>query len=102
MTLLADFLHKPILLTHAKGEESALIADALAASGTVLISWEREAIPALGNLIMGNSTTCPQKWHGSRFDLVWVFSRPSASAGWNFEQVPQLLLPGDSPEIIAN
>lgn len=100
--LLADFLHKSIVQTHIKGEEEALVADALAASGTVLISWEHEAIPKLGNLITGNSTTCPQKWHGSRFDLVWVFNRPNASAGWTFAQVLQLLLPGDSAEIGAS
>jgi len=99
VTLLADFLHKSIVQTHIKGEESALAADALAANGTVLISWEHEAIPELGNLITGNNTTCPQKWHGSRFDLVWVFNRPSTSARWTFAQVPQLLLPGDSAEI---
>ena len=97
--LLADFLHRSIVQTHAKGEESALAADAVAANGTVLISWEHEAIPALCALITGNNTTCPAKWHGSRFDLVWVLSRANASAPWTFAQVPQLLLPGDSAEI---
>ena len=99
---LADFLHKSLVLTHAKGEENALVADAVAASGTVLISWEHEEIPGMGNLILGNNTTCPQKWPGGRFDLVWVFDRPSALAKWNFAQVPQMLLPGDNSEIIAN
>ena len=99
VTLLAELLQKSIVQTHAKGEEDALIADAVASNGTVLISWEHEAIPGWGNLISGNSTTCPQKWHGSRYDLVWVFSRPNAAAEWSFGQVPQLLLPGDSPEI---
>lgn len=100
--LLADFLHKSIVQTHLKGEENALVADALAANGTVLISWVRESIPEVGNLIVGNNTTCPQKWHASRFDLVWVFHRPSATAQWTFTQVPQLLLPGDSAEIVSD
>jgi hypothetical protein len=98
-TLLGDFLHKSIVVTHTRGEEGALAADALAADGTVLISWVHETIPELGNSIVGNKTTCPQKWHGSRFDLVWVFNRPSPSTQWTFVQVPQLLLPGDSAEI---
>jgi hypothetical protein len=93
---LADFLNKPLVLTHAKGEEEGLVADAVAANGTVLIAWEHEAIPQIGNLISGNGTTCPQKWHGSRFDLVWVFDRPGSSTAWTFTQVPQLLLPGDA------
>jgi broad specificity phosphatase PhoE len=96
---LADFLHKQVVLTHAKGEEKALVDDAIAANGTVLIAWEHEAIPEMGNMIVGNNTTCPQKWHGSRFDLVWVFDRPRGSGGWTFAEVPQLLLPGDSPEV---
>lgn len=96
---LADFLHKQVVLTHAKGEEKTLVNDAIAANGTVLIAWEHEAIPEMGNMIVGNNTICPQKWHGSRFDLVWVFDRPRGSAGWTFAQVPQLLLPGDNSDI---
>ncbi|MBV8771965.1 MAG: hypothetical protein JO166_06505 [Deltaproteobacteria bacterium] len=99
VTPLADFLHRQVVLTHAKGEEERLVADAVAANGTVLIAWEHEAIPQIGNMITGNNMTCPQKWHGNRFDLVWVFDRPRASGGWTFAQIPQLLLPGDSPEI---
>jgi len=96
---LADFLHKTVVLTHAKSEEKALVDDALAADGTVLISWEHEAIPQIGNMIIGNNTTCPQTWHGSRFDLVWVFDRLNGSDRWTFAQVPQLLLPGDSSDV---
>jgi broad specificity phosphatase PhoE len=100
--LLADFLHKPVVQTHLKGEENALVVDAMATNGTVLISWERELIPEVGNLIVGNNTTCPQKWHRDRFDLVWIFNRPSGTAQWTFTQVPQLLLPGDSSEALSD
>lgn len=93
---LADFTHKSLVLKHAKGEEEALVADALAANGAVLIAWEHEVIPGICNLITKNQTACPQKWHGSRYDLVWVLDRPHASDAWTFTQVPQMLLPGDS------
>jgi hypothetical protein len=94
---LADFLHKSLVMKHAKGEEEALVADAIAADGAVLIAWEHEAIPDICNLIIGNKTTCPQKWHGSRYDLVWVLDRPrSSEEAWTFAQVPQMLLPGDT------
>jgi hypothetical protein len=102
VTPLADFLHKSLVLTRAKGEESALVADAISSNGSVLISWEHEAIPGMGNIILGNSTTCPQKWPGSRFDLVWVFDRTSPTAAWTFGQVAQMLLPGDMPGLVAN
>jgi hypothetical protein len=99
---LAEFLKKSLVVTHPKGDETALVRDATAADGAVLIAWEHEAIPHIANLILGDENTCPQEWPGSRFDLVWVFDRRDGSRGWNFSQVPQLLLPNDNPEPIGN
>ena len=95
---LATLLQLRLDLDHAKGEEEALVKDALAADGPVLIAWEHEAIPAIANRILGGSSSCPQIWPGARFDLVWIFDR--RAAGWRFAQVPQLLLAGDSPQPI--
>jgi len=92
---LAEFLGQQIDLSHAKGEENALVADALARRGNVLISWEHEAIPMIAGQIAGNSTIYPQKWPSERFDLVWVFDRGLGATNWTFTQVPQMLLSGD-------
>jgi len=92
---LAEFLGQQIDLSHAKGEENALVADAIARRGNVLISWEHEAIPAIAGQIAGNSMIYPQKWPSERFDLVWVFDRGLGATNWTFTQVPQMLLPGD-------
>ena len=97
---LADFLGQQLDLSHTKGEEDLLVADALSKNGSILIAWEHEAIPAIANRITGDSKTCPQKWTEDRFDLVWVFVRGSAAKHWSFEQVPQMLLPGDSSDLI--
>jgi len=97
---LATELNLALVLRHPKGDEAALIVDAVAQDGPVLIAWEHEAIPDIGNRIVGNITTCPQKWPGSRFDVVWVFDRQIASGQWTFAQVPQRLLPGDNPHPI--
>ena len=97
---LAEFLGKQIDLSHAKGEENALIADAIARPGTVLIAWEHEAIPAIANQIAGASMIYPQKWPGERFDLVWVFDRSPGAENWTFTQVPQMLLPADVSNLI--
>jgi len=88
-------------LRFPKGGEDDLVKAAIVAAGSVLIAWEHEAIPEIANQILGNSTTCPQKWPGSRFDLVWIFDRRKTTPGWDFAQVPQLLLSGDSEAPIA-
>jgi hypothetical protein len=98
---LAKELKQPLDLRFAKGDEVDLVKAVLAAPGPVLIGWEHEVIPDIANLIVGNKTTCPQKWPDSRFDLVWVFARREAARSWDFAQVPQLLLPGDSDAPIA-
>jgi hypothetical protein len=66
----------------------------------VLIAWEHQALPVIGNSIVGNNTSCPQFWAENRFDLVWVFDQDIGSGEWSFHQVPQRLLAGDSSEPI--
>jgi hypothetical protein len=97
---LADWLGQQLDLSYAKGDETALVADALSQSGTVLIAWEHEKIPDIANQIAGNQTTCPQQWPGDRFDVVWVFDS-AAGGGWSFSQIPQELLPGDGNSVIG-
>src|SRR5690242_1692914 len=97
---LAQFLNRPLNLNHLKGEETALAADVAETNGIVLISWEHLVIPDIVHLIAGPGVNCPDKWPGSRFDVVWVLDRQQG-AGWNFAQVPQLLLPGDLPKAIG-
>jgi len=75
-----------------------LAKSAEAAADPVLIGWHHEAIPALANAILGDDTTAPQKWPGDRFDMIWVFVRKNGK--WNFHQVPQLVLAGDSDQPI--
>ncbi len=98
---LANDLKLPLNLSFRKGDEAGLVKGAVPAAGPVLIAWEHEAIPDIVNAIVGNTTTCPQKWPGSRFDMVWVLDRKAVGTGWDFAQVPQLLLSGDSKEPIA-
>jgi hypothetical protein len=98
---LADALNLSLDLRFPKGKEPDLAEAAVKADGPVLIAWQHEAIPDIVNMIVGNKTTCPQKWHGSRYDLVWVLDRRTSGPGWDFAQVPQVLLAGDSEKEIA-
>lgn len=97
---LANVLGLQLNTGFVKDDYDAMADAAVATDGIVLIAWEHQDIPSIGNRITGNTTTVPQTWPGSRFDLVWVFDRHGG--GWTFSQVPQLLLSGDSASPIAN
>jgi hypothetical protein len=95
VSALAQSLHKKVFRRYTKGQEQALVKFITAQPGVVLISWEHSAIIDIANLLLGNDNSCPQKWPGDRFDLVWVFN--AKGHGWQLTQVPQLLLPGARP-----
>ena len=82
-------------------EKPALALSAEAAEGPVLIGWHHEAIPALGNAIMGDQTTVPQVWPSDRFDMVWVFDRQPSGSAWRFSQIAQMALSGDQATLIG-
>jgi hypothetical protein len=84
VTPLAEALKLTPVTIHMKGEEQALVHDAISRSGTVLICWQHQNIAAIGNLIVGNNTTVPQSWPEDRYDLIYVFSR--AGDAWSFRQ----------------
>lgn len=76
-----------------------MIKDAMGCDGIVLIAWEHQDIPGIANLVLGNSTTAPQKWPGDRFDIVWIFYLQNDA--YLFSQVPQRLLAGDGDTVIS-
>jgi hypothetical protein len=83
------------------GQELALAQSAEAATDPVLIGWHHEAIPAIANAILGDTTTAPQIWPSDRFDMVWVFRRKHPDKKWKFSQAPQMVLSGDSDKPIS-
>ena len=98
VSALADSLRINVNLKHDKGAEKKLVKDVLSKRGVVLVSWEHKEILDIANMILGSKKASPQKWPGSRFDMVWVLDKHGK--GWKLTQVPQLLLPGDSPRKI--
>lgn len=96
---LATVLGLTLQTKYLKDGEADLAKAAADAAGPVLIAWEHQGIPDIVNAIVGNKTSCPQKWPGSRFDMVWVLDAKSGG-DWRFDQVPQLLLSGDSDKPI--
>jgi hypothetical protein len=84
-------------LTYGVGEEQALVTELLGLSGMVLVAWEHKAIVgAILPLLPISSGTPPQKWKGSRFDVVLRLDRPDGAKGFAFQQLFPMLLSGDS------
>ena len=76
---------------------ASLAAAIMAANGVVLVSWEHLVLPA-AVAALPNAPATPAKWPRDRFDVVWVLT--PEGGGWDFQQVPQLLCPGDQNSVI--
>jgi hypothetical protein len=79
---LADKLGLEININFMKGEEEKMVEDALQKSGTVLICWQHENIPT------------------STMEGPGIAKYILDTGSYDFSQVPQCLLYGDSPDPI--
>jgi hypothetical protein len=114
VTALAAKLGLKISAKHKRNHYSEMVSEAVAKGGVVLISWQHEDLPlqnadgqpGISQCILtatGTSGTLgvPTSWPkgskgGARYDLVWVFDRPSGNGPiQKFTQFAQMLLPGD-------
>jgi hypothetical protein len=84
----------PVNTSFSRGQEAALAAQAARQAGPTLICWQHESIPAIGAAFTPTSPPPPTVWPDERYDVVWVFT--ATGGGWQFEQLPQRLLPADA------
>ena len=100
VTPLADKLKQSatLITDYLKDDLQPLMQAVLSQHGAVLISWEHKRIPDLVSLLP-NAPQHPAVWPEDRFDLLWLFDR--TDQGWEFSQLPQLLLAGDNAEPIT-
>jgi hypothetical protein len=115
ITAVAAKLGLKINKKHKKKDYPNMVTDALAKDGVVLICWEHEDIPlqadsgpGISQCILTDTGTSgtlgvPSSWPKgadgvARYDLVWVFDRPSGTGPiTGFTLFAQMLLPGDAP-----
>lgn len=93
LTPLSEKLHLPINSTIGADEISAAAAAIARTPGVTLVAWEHHAIAPLVAALGPVNPPPPTKWPGSRFDVIWAFTR--AGIDWQFSQIPELVLDGD-------
>jgi len=91
--ILAQRLGVPVNTSFGKGDEVALAHHAAAQQVPVLICWQHGEIPAIA-AAFGPTPSPPAQWPDDRFDMVWTLTPVRSS--WRFDQVPQMVLNGDS------
>jgi len=116
ITAVAASLNLTINKKHSKKHYDKVVEDALKCPGVVLICWQHQDIPlqapgkqpGISRCILTQTGTpgtmgVPPTWPTTptgvaRYDLVFVFSRPTGAGQIpSFSVVPQFLLAGDLP-----
>ena len=98
---LAQSLQLPIDTSVPKADIGRLATAILAVEGVVLVAWEHHLIPSLAASLTGQPGLAPDVWPDDRFDVVWVLERGADAEGFQFRQVLQRVLAGDSDQPMA-
>ena len=85
---------------YGAGDEKKLVATVITQPGPTLISWQHGEIPDIAKAFPSGTPKPPSDWPDDRFDIVWTFTK--TADGWQFAQVPELVLPGDKDTVIKN
>jgi broad specificity phosphatase PhoE len=86
--------------SYGAGDEKKLVQRVITQPGPTLISWQHGGIPDIAKAFPAVTPKPPSDWPDDRFDIVWTFTR--TADGWQFAQVPELLLAGDQDAPIKN
>ena len=99
LTGLSEVLGVSLRLNFGKGQEAEVAEAAIASDGPVLIAWDHNKILDLSRHVAPDQAL-PAEWPSNRFDMIFVFClQPDGT--YAFSQVPQLLLAGDTDQVIV-
>ena len=90
---LAARLGVPVNTSFGKGDGDKLVEHVLSQPGPTLISWQHSEIPEIAEAFPAATPTPPAEWPDDRYDVIWTLTR--TADGWQFAQLPELLLPQD-------
>jgi hypothetical protein len=91
---LADKLGLTVNTSFGKGEEQQLADAVVKGPGPALISWQHGEIPDIADSFGAVTPEPPKDWPDKRFDMIWILT--ATTDGWTFQQIPEMVLPGDS------
>jgi broad specificity phosphatase PhoE len=97
---LADRLGITVNTEFGKGDEKKLAEQVSTQPGPTLISWQHEGIPDIAKAFPHVTPDPPADWPDETYDVIWTFTR--TADGWQFAQLPELLLPQDQDSVIAD
>jgi hypothetical protein len=100
VTPLADALGLPVNTDYGKGDEEKLVKHVTDQPGPTLICWQHGEIPGIVDAFPAVSPKPPSQWPDDRFDVIWTLTE--TPDGWTFAQLPELVLPQDSPDVIED
>jgi hypothetical protein len=100
VTPLAQRLGIPVNSAFGKGGEYALASEITSLPGPTLICWQHSEIPTITEAFGSLIPTPPASWPDDRFDVIWTLT--AREHGWDFAQIPEMVLPGDQPHIITD
>jgi hypothetical protein len=100
VTPLAQRLGISVNAAFGKGDEDALATEITAQPGPTLICWQHGEIPAIAQAFGSVSPNPPDTWPDDRFDVIWTLT--ATVDGWTFGQLPEMVLPGDQTQTIAD
>lgn len=83
---------------YGKGDEEKLVKRVIAQPGPTLICWQHGELADIAAAFPKVTPTPPKDWPDDRFDVVWTFTK--TADGWQFAQLPELLLPQDRAAVI--
>jgi hypothetical protein len=96
---LAQKLGIPLNTGFGTGDEEAMAALVALQPGPTLICWHHGEIPAIAAAFARVTPSPPATWPDDRFDVVWALT--ANVSGWDFAQLPEMVLPGDQNQTIA-
>ncbi|HEX4249120.1 MAG TPA: hypothetical protein VH008_14755 [Pseudonocardia sp.] len=99
VTPLATQLGITLNTQYSKGQEATMAQEVARRTEPTLICWQHGELPAIAAAIPNVTPAAPTHWPGSRFDLIW--SLTPAAGGWAFQQIPEMIMAGDSNQSIA-